>query len=141
MRRYGARIWRIAFALFLLRAVVPVGYMPAPLSEGGPFVLCHGASAPTLRLIEAHAGMHHAMHDGAKHDGATHADPSGSPGDGHDERWDHCPLGVGGSDLALAPQGLSLPAPDALIDLARVEPTLAASRARTDLYLARAPPV
>ena len=153
--RRAGRIWWTAAALFALRALVPIGYMPAALSEGGPIVLCHGLSAPTLRLLESHTRLHaaadpaadpagdpaadpathHGMHPG----GAAHPALADSVPDRHHDHWEHCPLGVGASDLAVA----CAADPAAVAPLAELwadaDPA-SAPIVRVTHYLARAPP-
>jgi hypothetical protein len=36
---------RLAAVVFVCRALIPVGFMPAPFGEGGPVVICHGGLA------------------------------------------------------------------------------------------------
>ncbi|MGW8367576.1 MAG: hypothetical protein ACWGPN_02715, partial [Gammaproteobacteria bacterium] len=114
---------------FCCRAVVPLGYMPASLADGGPFALCHGASAATLRLLaavdsmrasgdrEADGHVRHDPHDrapgAAGHSGAGHAEAGSSRAaldhaaaqdtdNGHFDGWSYCPLGAVVSDAAMA---------------------------------------
>lgn len=81
------------FIGFACRALVPVGYMPAALGEGGPFVLCHGGGAGAfLQSLTDHASdgsTDHAVHM------PQHAH-HGEPADGSDEfeAWELCPIGV-----------------------------------------------
>lgn len=44
-------LFHLALVGFLCRALVPAGFMPAPLSEGGPIRVCHGG--PVGALITA----------------------------------------------------------------------------------------
>jgi hypothetical protein len=127
----------LAVLFFGIRAVVPVGYMPAPIAEGGPFALCQGTSAATLAMlamVEANHSMHHGIGEPADHGGhsghatghtadladqpgdpvgnqvdpaGSQVDPAGRPS-GHDARWEHCPLGIGAADAAVG-FALSLP--------------------------------
>jgi hypothetical protein len=110
------RLIGLAVLFFSIRAVVPVGYMPAPIAAGGPFALCQGTSAATLAMlsmVESKHSMHHGIGESADHaghsghsDGHT-ADPVGRPADpvghpsGHDAHWEHCPLGIGAADAAV----------------------------------------
>lgn len=111
-------------AAFALRAVVPVGFMPAALDAGGPFVLCPGGpggSALTAMLDE------HARHTGTEHDSTTH------------EAWEHCPIGAAFAAIApVSEPDLTLPQLDHVL-----APSYTTVRLRTALstaYLARAPP-
>jgi Protein of unknown function (DUF2946) len=64
---------------FAIKALIPLGYMPAAFGEGWPIKLCHAWPMP------GHAQHHeHAHHDGGKQS---------------DDEWEHCPLGA----LAAAP--------------------------------------
>ena len=101
-RRTGRLIWPI-LTIFAVRAIVPIGYMPASLADGGPFTLCHGSSAATLALIEAHiARQHVGMSHAAPTAGAEHGHPMHDGERTHDKHWDHCPLGIGSADAALS---------------------------------------
>ncbi len=122
-----SRILWLAVAGVALRAIVPVGYMPAPLADGLPFVLCPG-SAPYLSL----PGSGH--HGGDAGHAATGDDTNAvSPA------WEFCPFGVFFSQAAPATEHAALAAapsqsplfaePDAI-----VRPALARS------WRARAPP-
>src|SRR5690606_2410301 len=51
---------------FLVRALVPVGLMPAPASAGGPLVFCHGGAAGAF--FRALAATERPAADGAAHD-------------------------------------------------------------------------
>lgn len=134
-RRRSRGIGGVVLAQFLLRAVIPVGYMPAAMAEGGPFALCHGLSAATIELIEAARGDRDTGPQHAHH----HPDESDEPDGAHDDRWAHCPLGAGVPVLPIADvPGFGLaPTPATLVRADRVAP-LAANRFRS--YLARAPP-
>ena len=46
--RLRSALQAFALAAFACRAIVPIGYMPAPLDAGGPFLPCHGTSAGVL---------------------------------------------------------------------------------------------
>jgi hypothetical protein len=102
----------LALALFSFRAIVPLGYMPAALGDGGPFALCPGSSLHTNEASGAHAVFdHHASMDatggmrsaGGMHPTAgTHPDAGDYPSSGHDERWERCELGIGAADAAIA---------------------------------------
>ena len=98
--------------------------MPAPLGEGGPFIVCPGG--PGGIALHALVGEH-ASHSGAEHEGTTH------------EAWEHCP--VGAAFAAIAP----IAEPD--LDLPRLVHVFASSYAALPhhaephtAYLARAPP-
>jgi hypothetical protein len=107
-----------------VRALVPVGLMPAPESAGGPLVFCHGdATGAFLRALAArgaaqqvgpgesasHAG-HDAGHDAGHH--ATYVELAASTEPtplGNDDvktdhfAWEHCSFGTAFAQAALAP--------------------------------------
>jgi len=159
--RLRAAALRVVLAGFLVRALIPAGFMPAPLDSGGPVVLCHGGLAGAFfdRLAEARpaaeaqaAGAaqgvphdHQAAPDaaaGVGHAHPAHADlnaPADDPDAGH-TGWEHCPVGA---SFAAAPLALEYSIELlALGDvLARTEPSAAAPAAFVASYRARAPPV
>ena len=129
------RVCRIAtwlvLATFACRAFTPIGYMPAPATQGGPFILCpSGSQAELVQYFEArradsgHAGHHH--HGG----GADHE----QHGDGSE-----CPIGASFATAVPA----TLPALDTLLPQAEapllpvVAPTVSEAETR---YHSRAPP-
>jgi hypothetical protein len=61
------------------RALIPVGYMPAPLTAGGPVVLCPGDFSIALLNLPGVRGAHHHNHHGSQD----------SRGAGH-TAWDAC---------------------------------------------------
>ena len=63
-----------AWLAFAVKAIVPVGYMPAPLSGGSPFMLCDGVHGMPM------AG-HHAR-----------SNPGDANGAAAKDQWKHCPL-------------------------------------------------
>ena len=121
-RRHTAAL--VALAL-LLRAAVPLGYMPGNVFAGEFMVLCPVGSAQSFALLDAirgsaraghvgHGPAHAAGHERHSHHGhATHgnrASASGADRHAHHDQHagavdDHCPIG---SALSLA----FLPAPD-----------------------------
>lgn len=69
------------------RVLIPTGYMPAPLSEGGPIVLCpSGIPAALLGIAGYRASEHHNGGSGA---GDEH-DPNG----GEFNAWGSCTFGA-----------------------------------------------
>src|SRR5690554_1121859 len=158
-------IFRLALVGFLCRALVPAGFMPAPLSEGGPIRLCHGGAAGALlELLDAarsadaedprstgDAGAsasheHHAAADfGRDEHRVSHAAEIGDHGAGGDdhrathEGWDRCPVGTAFAFAFVASDPpLVLPAPPGPLPV----DDIAALVLRTlgGDYLARAPP-
>lgn len=132
------RLSAAVVTLFLLRAVVPVGYMPAAFANGGPFVLCHGSSAATVWLIESMQSMDSMAtrhHDSGPSHGAFTDEQTATERAG----WEHCPFGVGMSDLPIAPAlgGEFAPQIDAAPAFAL---GLLAPSSRVVRFRARAPP-
>jgi hypothetical protein len=133
--RLPGRIGRAVVALYALRALVPVGYMPASIGDGGPFVLCADQSAATLTLLESQfGGMAHSP-------GAFdhHSNPDDSPSGSHDnDSWERCFFAPGSQHADVAPNDPASPAATPLlVERSFTEPQGAGLRA---LYRARAPP-
>ena len=74
-----------------MRAVVPAGYMPAPLAEGGPFVLCPGGLSGANYFLAPGDGEH-----------AHHGHGQGADGDDGAVGWEFCPTGFVSGLTALA---------------------------------------
>jgi hypothetical protein len=76
---------QLAWLVFIglaLRAITPAGYMPAPLADGLPFVLCPGGVYGAAHVIASdHEPGGHVHHDSMRGDG-------GSSGG-----WESCPFG------------------------------------------------
>jgi hypothetical protein len=144
----------LAFGGFLLRALIPAGFMPAPIGEGGPVVVCHAGLAGQMfaRLAASrdgvgadHAGAHaaqgehsaHAGHiDHASADVAADRDVLSDPAH---EAWEQCPFGAAFGAALLA----SNFSPDLLAlehSLEIVEPSQPTAVRPISLYRARAPP-
>jgi hypothetical protein len=159
-RRLITRVRRFAAVLcrgFVVLAVgakllVPVGYMPASLADGGPLMLCgSGLPASLLSSHEHDASGHDAasahghpasMHDhaGPAAEGAALGSRTGDePASGHHE-WERCSLGGLASLAAIAAEWrFEIPAvaPERAAAPARILPT----RARWLAFRSRAPPV
>ncbi len=69
-------------AALACRLLIPAGYMPAALDEGGPIQLCSSGLPSSVLPGGSGQGDHH------DHDGSH--DPDGS----HELAWEHCPFGV-----------------------------------------------
>lgn len=54
------------------RALIPVGYMPAPLAAGGPVVLCPGDYSTALLNLPGARSAHRHHHGGEDPQGAGH---------------------------------------------------------------------
>lgn len=131
---------KLALIGFLCRALVPAGFMPAPIADGGPIRFCHGGAAGALltallsqrsSLAEehAHAGDHgHGQHEDDHRDHVKH------------EAWDRCPVGTAFAFAALTAD-FSLP----LLSLEHdFEPVVAGPPVAGVVlahYRARAPPL
>jgi hypothetical protein len=161
--RRSGRIASTVVALFALRAIVPIGYMPASIGDGGPFVLCHGSSAATLAIfatswpthggaevhdsagthgsIEMHGpgGMHHSPADAVASADSAADSEAGDPTGSHDESWEQCELGVGSAGAALATVVPMLVVAPASMPVDSADARLPVSF-RAAPYRARAPP-
>lgn len=82
-----------------VRVIMPAGYMPAPIGEGGPFVLCPGGLSGAQYFL-ADDGEHA---DGHEHD----------PDDARQANaWAFCPLGaVFGSAVLVTDLVAAVPSP------------------------------
>jgi hypothetical protein len=99
------RHWRKQLRRLLLRAtalalgcnfIVPPGYMPAALADGGPFAFCPSTPGPGL---PADHSNHHG-HQSGQHSGQSDA-PDGDSDPASPGAWDYCPLGVLSASCAL----------------------------------------
>ena len=150
-------LFRLALVGFLCRALVPAGFMPAPLSDGGPFQICHGGAGGALLALLEQGRSHESGVDAAaaphSHDAAAPYEPRdgsraaaiddhAAAGDDHraeHEGWDRCPVGTAFAFAFVAPDApLVLPAPPGPLPV----DDIAALVLRTlgGDYLARAPP-
>ncbi|WP_295800897.1 hypothetical protein [uncultured Microbulbifer sp.] len=76
-------LWALLVCFLAVRGLVPAGFMPAPLSTGGPYQLCHGDSRAAQLLNSLQASPVHEVQPGSHHDG-HHQDHQGTHGAGHD---------------------------------------------------------
>jgi hypothetical protein len=152
--RSSQRCLRLALGFFLLRALIPVGFMPAPLGSGGPVMVCNGGFAgaffATLAANRSTAAMSAHLADSATRMPSDMGDPSaatphehgsgtgGAPDRAH-EGWEHCSFGTAASFAALAQ--------DFVFDLLSLEHALADTEPAStnpvaffSSYQARAPP-
>ncbi|HET6630489.1 MAG TPA: hypothetical protein VFG91_12000 [Woeseiaceae bacterium] len=85
MNHHGRhRLLQLALIGLALRAIAPAGYMPAPIADGLPFVLCPGGIGAVAFVAAADRAGHH--HD----DGHARSDESA-----HDAiAWKFCPFAV-----------------------------------------------
>lgn len=125
--------------------VVPVGFMPAAVADGGPFRLCDaGWSAPAEERSHDAQQLHEASADPHGHE-TRHGHEQGNAEHGHDDpsashTWERCALGGLASLAAIAgdwhfalPQ--AGPAPVAAADSAAVY------RRAIIAFRSRAPPL
>ena len=60
--------WALLFAILLLRAVVPAGYMVGAAASGAPaLILCPGIEPPAVHAMAMHGHVHAPSHDPATH--------------------------------------------------------------------------
>ena len=69
-----------------MQALVPAGYMPAPIANGLPFVLCTGGFSGASFLVAEGGHTHHADHQQAH----EHAGDDGE----RPLEWEFCPCGA-----------------------------------------------
>ena len=123
--------WRVAWraavtAAVLAKLLVPVGYMPAALADGG-FRLCDGylsridmpmgAALGGSSAVHGHSTQHAMTGSGTSADALTAGTDSRAPHEGHGkhDHWDHCPLGALATLAAIVPAAWVAPlyaAPD-----------------------------
>lgn len=142
-------LFQLAIVGFLCRALVPAGFMPAPLSEGGPIRFCHGGPAGALLASIADRRAFAAAERADGHDARNsihehaHAGADAATDGGHDaghEGWDRCPVGAAFSFAVLAGE-VALPLPVPARALLPSEARVHAPRAIPSGYHARAPPL
>lgn len=130
-------IW-LTYLGFACRVFIPAGYMPAPLAEGGPIILCHGGLSG--KVFATVAEERHGHHSPAQSSAAVDTE-DGSPthDNGQHEAWELCPVGATLKTSALTAEfniqtlQLSHPAPTSEAFVA-----ISATVARS--YWPRAPP-
>lgn len=135
MSKLQQRVCRIATLLawtaFACRAVTPLGYMPAAIGDGGPFILCpSGSQAEIVQFLDASRGQSH--HAGHHHDAA---------GGDHDQHSDgsECPIGASfATAIPATLLDLDTPAPPVTQPASTVDAPAAAIAAPR--YHSRAPP-
>lgn len=132
---------RLAAVVLACRALIPVGYMPAPLGEGGPVVLCHGGLAGAFfrGLSQAQSpNVHMHMADDSAGTSSDHGHSDLDPDASH-EAWEHCPVGAAFSAAPL-PQEFTFSLLDSEHDFGQAEPEAAVRAVFPSVYRARAPP-
>jgi hypothetical protein len=128
----------VAYLALACRLVIPAGFMPASLADGGPLRLCHGGPAGALlEALAAQAVPSEKQHE-AHHQHGHDAD--GGPAPEQHDQWEHCPIGAVFASAALIG--------DSSVDVLELEHSFVAqstriliSSSRTGAYRARAPPL
>lgn len=135
MNRPLQRVCRIvtwlAWAGFACRALTPLGYMPAAVGDGSPFILCPSGSQ--AELVQFFDSRREHAHHGGHHHGAGDVN--------HDQHRDgsECPIGA----------SFATAIPAALLDLDTLSPPVAplalpvdapVTTAAASRYHSRAPP-
>lgn len=85
-RRYRNTInrylWTLLVCFLAVRGLVPAGFMPSALAQGGgPYQLCHGDSRAALLLSSLQAPARYDGHD--SHGAGHHDNPSSATDAGH----------------------------------------------------------
>lgn len=151
-RRFAGALGR-AFAVLAVGAklLVPVGYMPASLADGGPLMLCGSGLPAALLATHEHAAAGH-DHSESGHAHAASMDdhalsgaesavpgPGEQPAAGHHE-WERCSLG-GLASLAAIAAEWRLEIPAVAPERAAAPAHVLATRAGWLAFRSRAPPV
>ncbi len=142
LRSWQQRSVQIALCALLLRALVPSGYMAAPLADGWPWQLCPSGMASASFAVLLGDRVDNSNHDlselpSAGH--AHHAEHSGAHPHASDEPDPACGLGAGFAALAQAP--FAAPAtPEMVSVVLDLKIQLAQPRAPPRRYNPRAPP-
>jgi hypothetical protein len=116
--RCNPGIVRLVLGLFLIRALIPIGFMPAPLESGGPIMICHGGVAgASFDALSTHRASTSMSSESSTQNAATKPDiaersvemhhahpaqPDETP-DGTHDGWERCSLGTAAGTAALVP--------------------------------------
>lgn len=128
-RKRSAPVGIYSLALiFLLRSLVPAGFMPAALASGSPIQLCpQGLSPGVIAVLFDHHQQHHHAHHGHVPDQASQGEEF------------NCPLG-----LVLNPDVVSSAYIDFSLEKApeslEVDPVVLFKTSRLKAFNSRAPP-
>ncbi|MDX1561432.1 MAG: hypothetical protein R3305_00815 [Gammaproteobacteria bacterium] len=150
------RLWPLVLAMFSLRAIVPAGFMPAPIGQGAPFAVCHGGAIGIAVLFgsaraNVHGTLHEADHEHGHEPASSHAHLGAAANsladddvpvplaDSHDDRWSKCPVGVTAGDLFDA-AGVVLALREGSFERTPPGATSSIRAADPHRYFARAPP-
>jgi hypothetical protein len=126
----------VAYLALACRLVIPAGFMPAPLADGGPLQLCHGGAAGAL--LAALARQAGASGNGDEHHHHDH-DAGGVPPSQHDA-WEYCPIGAVFASAAIVGES-STPVLELEHFFVDQPTSILVSSSRTGAYRARAPPL
>jgi len=130
----------LALIGFLCRALVPVGFMPAPVADGGPIRVCHGGAAGTLLAALLEQRTSGVLGDSHSHADGHHSQPDEPERDLNHEGWERCPIGTTFA-FAVLVSDLALPLLPLEHALAEGEIDSAIPRTLPSNYHARAPPL
>lgn len=137
-KKYSHRLLQLAMAALLLRALVPAGFMAAPLAEGWPLQLCPSGMAMVSYTAllggsnELDHGAHHSLLDSPDDSSQHHAHAGEEPDPA-------CGLGAGYSAVAVMVPVKSV-APEIVTRLLFAPVLSAQPRAPPAAHRARAPP-
>lgn len=115
----------LIFLCLAVRVIMPAGYMPAAIGEGGPFVLCPGGLTGATAILSSlsHAGGHH----GDLHGDGLHF-------------WEFCPFDAA-FGTAIVDNDIEVVLPAFRQFFASARPQLAPRPAAPHPFHARAPPL
>lgn len=130
-RKPNRLLWLAAFGI-ALQAIVPAGYMPAPISGGLPFVLCPGGMSGAAFFIADSTGSRHGDGHEQSH---GHVESDSEPS----REWQFCPLGaMFGAPALTADFQEPSPAPERQVS--STDTVVVARSAFIRTWRARAPP-
>lgn len=87
----GRGLVRLTYVALACRFLVPSGFMPASLADGGPIVICHGG---TVGRLFASLAVEDTTDHRSAHSQSHHQDGDSSAGEKEEyDVWEHCPLG------------------------------------------------
>ena len=116
----------LALAAFVLRAFIPLGYMPAPLSSGLLFVLCPD-QVPGIEGLSSNSSHHH--------HGGHHDHDAGEP-----HATDSCDFGHIVSSVAIVDTSIDIAADIPPVPASTAVPTTTTIARHLRPHHARAPP-
>jgi hypothetical protein len=132
-------LFYVVYLALACRLLVPAGFMPAPLAEGGPLRLCPGGAAGALlEALAAGDVASSAQHD-TRHRHHGHDNNGGKAPEQYDP-WQYCPVGAVFASATLVGESSTTVLELEHFFAARTARILV-SLARTGVYRARAPPL